>query len=71
MDLCIADVTDLARGRGRAGRLARFFGAEIGVDEFAAESGTIGYTVLTGLGARYVRRVVGGEGSAGDSEARG
>jgi alanine racemase len=33
-------------------------GDEIGVDEFASRSGTIGYTVLTSLGARYSRRVV-------------
>jgi alanine racemase len=71
MDLCIADVTDVAEGAVKPGDFARFLGEEIGVDEFAARSGTIGYTVLTGLGARYIRRIVGGEGSAGDSEARG
>jgi alanine racemase len=59
MDLTIADVTDLPEDAARPGVLARFFGAEIGVDEFAKASGTIGYAVLTGLGARYERRIVG------------
>jgi alanine racemase len=40
--------------------LARFLGEAIGVDEFASRSGTIGYAVLTSLGARYLRRVVEG-----------
>ncbi len=60
MDLCIADVTDLPEDEARPGDLARFLGEEIGVDEFAARSGTIGYAVLTSLGARYARRVVEG-----------
>jgi alanine racemase len=67
MDLCVADVTDVAEGAVKPGDFARFLGAEIGVDEFAVRSGTIGYTVLTGLGTRYIRRVVGGEDSAGRS----
>ncbi len=58
MDLCIADVTDLPENAAGPGDFARFLGAEIGIDEFAAASGTIGYTVLTSLGARYLRRVV-------------
>jgi alanine racemase len=60
MDLCIADVTDLPEDEGRPGDLARFLGEEIGIDEFASRSGTIGYAVLTSLGARYARRVVEG-----------
>lgn len=71
MDLCIADVTDIAEGAVKPGDFARLLGAEIGVDEFALRSGTIGYTVLTGLGARYVRRAVAGEGSASGSQTRG
>jgi alanine racemase len=58
MDLCIADITDLPEDAARPGDLARFLGEEIGVDEFASRSGTIGYAVLTSLGARYARRVV-------------
>ena len=60
MDLTIADVTDLPEDEGRPGDLARFLGEEIGIDEFASRSGTIGYAVLTSLGARYARRVVEG-----------
>ncbi len=60
MDLCIVDVTDVPEDAARPGDFARILGEEIGVDEFASRSGTIGYTVLTSLGARYSRRVVGG-----------
>jgi alanine racemase len=60
MDLSIADVTDLPEDATRPGAMARFLGADIGVDEFAEGAGTIGYTVLTGLGARYARRILGG-----------
>ncbi|HYA72413.1 MAG TPA: alanine racemase [Roseiarcus sp.] len=67
MDLCIADVTDVPEDAARPGEFARFLGEEIGVDEFASRSGTIGYTVLTSLGARYLRRVVNGQGSTDDS----
>jgi alanine racemase len=58
MDLCIADVTDLPEDAARPGALAQFFGSEMPLDTFAARSGTIGYHVLTGLGARYFRRLV-------------
>jgi alanine racemase len=58
MDLTIADVTDMPPEAARPGVLARFVGPEIGIDEFAKASGTIGYTVLTGLGARYARRII-------------
>jgi len=58
MDLCIADVTDVPEDAARPGDFARFLGEEIGVDEFARASGTIGYTALTSLSARYARRVV-------------
>ncbi|MGD1037566.1 MAG: alanine racemase C-terminal domain-containing protein, partial [Roseiarcus sp.] len=60
MDLCIADVTDLPEDAVKPGDFARFLGEEIGLDEFASRSGTIGYAVLTSLGARYARRVVEG-----------
>ncbi len=58
MDLVIADVTDLAEDAVRPGAPAEFFGAEVGIDDFAARSGTIGYQVLTSLGARYRRDYV-------------
>jgi alanine racemase len=60
MDLCIADVTDLPEDAARPGVRAQFFGPDIALDEFAARSGTIGYHVLTSLGARYFRKIVSG-----------
>jgi alanine racemase len=59
MDLCVADVTDLPEDAARAGVAAQVLGETIGVDEFAARSGTIGYHLLTSLGTRYHRRYVG------------
>ncbi len=59
MDLIIADVTDLPENATRPGETARLFGGAVSLDEFAERSGTIGYTVLTGLSRRYARRVVG------------
>ena len=60
MDLCIADVTYLPEGAVGPGTRAEFFGPHAALDTFAAKAGTIGYTVLTGLGARYERVVKGG-----------
>jgi alanine racemase len=59
MDLIIADVTDLPASAARPGAYARLFGGAVSLDEFAERSGTIGYTLLTGLSQRYARRVVG------------
>lgn len=59
MDLCIADVTDLPGDAALEGAHAQLFGEAIGIDEFAARSGTVGYHVLTSLGRRYHRRYVG------------
>jgi alanine racemase len=56
MDLIIADVTDVAEGAARPGARAELFGATVALDDFASRSGTIGYQVLTSLGARYRRR---------------
>ena len=60
MDLCIADVTYLPEAAVGPGTMAEFFGANASLDAFAAKAGTIGYTVLTGLGGRYERVVKGG-----------
>jgi alanine racemase len=57
MDLAIADVTDLLEDQVRPGTPARFFGPDTPLDAFASKAGTIGYTVLTGLGSRYAREV--------------
>jgi alanine racemase len=58
MDLCIADITDLPEDAALAGADAQLIGDTIGIDEFAARSGTIGYHLLTSLGRRYSRRYV-------------
>ena len=60
MDLCIADVTYLPDSAVGPGTRAEFFGPTVALDTFAAKSGTIGYAVLTGLGGRYERVLVGG-----------
>ena len=57
MDLTIADVTDVPERDSQPGALARFFGPDAPLDEFARRSGTIGYNVLTNLGPRYARVV--------------
>jgi alanine racemase len=59
MDLVIADVTDLPEDAVKPGTRAEFLGATIELDDFASRSGTIGYQVLTSLGARYRRDYVG------------
>lgn len=58
MDLCVADVTDLPEDAVKPGDRAEFFGAAADLDDFAQRSGTIGYQVLTSLGARYRREYV-------------
>jgi alanine racemase len=58
MDLAIVDVTDLPEEAVRPGDRVEFFGPTIGLDDFAARSGTIGYHVLTSFGPRYHREYV-------------
>ena len=55
MDLTIVDVTDVPEDAVRAGDRVEFFGPTIGLDDFAARSGTIGYHLLTSLGPRFQR----------------
>ncbi len=55
MDLMAVDVSDLPEGSARRGDLATLIGGDIGVDELAAATGTIGYEVLASLGRRYHR----------------
>lgn len=56
MDLITADVTDLHDLPGALSIL----GPDQTVDDLAARAGTIGYEILTSLGARYQRRYSGG-----------
>jgi alanine racemase len=60
MDYIVLDVTGAPREAAQRGAWAELLGETIGVDELAARAGTIGYEILTRLGARYARRYVGG-----------
>jgi len=60
MDYVVLDVTDAPPEAARRGDWAALLGDEIGVDDLAARADTIGYEILTRLGARYARRYVGG-----------
>jgi alanine racemase len=55
MDLLAVDVTDLDKNAVRRGHMVTLIGEGITVDELAHHFGTIGYEVLTSLGARYAR----------------
>ena len=55
MDLLALDVTGLAPDAVRPGLWAELLNTEQDVDALAAEAGTIGYEILTSLGARYHR----------------
>jgi alanine racemase len=55
MDLLAIDVTALPDRSVKRGDLVTLIGGEISVDELATAAGTIGYEVLTNLGARYTR----------------
>ena len=56
MDLITVDITDLPEDP----ETLTLIGPDHGVDALASEGGTIGYEILTGLGARYDRRYTGG-----------
>jgi alanine racemase len=58
MDFVVLDVTEAPEAK--RGDWVEILGEEIGVDDLAARAGTIGYEILTRLGARYARRYVGG-----------
>src|ERR1700723_1053173 len=55
MDLVAVDITELEKNAARRGHLVTLIGEGITVDELAHHFGTIGYEVLTSLGARYAR----------------
>ncbi len=56
MDLIGVDITDLGQDPDHL----QILGADQGIDVLADHAGTIGYEILTALGARYTRRYVGG-----------
>jgi alanine racemase len=55
MDLIGVDITDLGHDPAHL----RLLGPEQGIDVLADNAGTIGYEILTSLGARYTRRYLG------------
>ena len=55
MDLSTVDITALPQHAVRRGDFATLIGGDITVDDLATWTGTIGYEVLTNLGARYHR----------------
>jgi alanine racemase len=55
MDLIVLDVTDADPALVRPGTFIELLDEVYGVDAAAADAGTIGYEILTGLGRRYHR----------------
>jgi alanine racemase len=55
MDLITFDVSAIDPALVRPGDSVELLGASYGVDEAAADAGTIGYEILTSLGSRYHR----------------
>ena len=60
MDLITLDVTGVPAGAARVGGLVDLIGPHQDVDAVAESAGTIGYEILTSLGARYHRVYLGG-----------
>jgi alanine racemase len=69
MDLIAVDITDLEKNAARRGHMATLMGEGITVDELAHHFGTIGYEVLTRLGARYARVYKGGAAAEATTDA--
>lgn len=58
MDLLTADVTDLPAGAIAAGDDAILLGSGLTIEDAGFAAGTIGYEILTRLGARFARRYI-------------
>ncbi|TNE39652.1 MAG: alanine racemase [Alphaproteobacteria bacterium] len=58
MDLTTFDVTDVAPEKAQAGDWIELLGSHLSVDRVGKLGGTLGYEVLTSLGARYTKRYV-------------
>lgn len=61
MDLITIDVTDVPETQVKRGDTVTLIGGELTVDEVGRRAGTIGYEILTNLGARYARVYRGGD----------
>ena len=66
MDLVTIDVSDIPEEQAQPGSWVDLIGPYSPLDTVAAEAGTIGYEILTGLGRRYHRRYL----DAGRAAAR-
>jgi alanine racemase len=55
MDLATFDVSAIAPSELYPGNMIELIGEHYGVDDAAADAGTIGYEILTALGARHHR----------------
>jgi len=55
MDLVTFDVSAVPEGLAHPGAMIELLGADYGVDDAAADAGTIGYEILCALGSRYHR----------------
>jgi alanine racemase len=59
MDLITLDVSAVPEAEVARGDLVTLIGDDLTIDEVGARARTIGYEILTSLGARYARRYVG------------
>ncbi len=55
LDLTVLDATDVPEQLLHAATMAEVLGGQISVDDLAARSSAIGYTILTALGLRFTR----------------
>jgi Alanine racemase len=55
MDLITFDISALPAGSVHPGDCVTMLDAHHGIDNLAAEAGTLGYEILTGLSGRYTR----------------
>ena len=62
MDLITVDVTDVPEMEVNRGDTVTLIGGVLTIDEVGRRAGTIGYEILTGLGARYARTYRGASG---------
>jgi alanine racemase len=62
MDLITIDVSDVPESDIERGDTVTLIGGNLNLDEVGRRAGTIGYEILTNLGARYARTYRGGQG---------
>lgn len=61
MDMVIMDISEIPESLQKVGTKIELLGKTCNVDDVARQAGTIGYEILTSLGARYERIYVGDE----------